>query len=189
MGQANNCTRVQRKHRLEDAELSVRKRKTHSNQNRLPMCSQFPRSRLRRSAQHTVANPWQPHREMVKRADVRLLVARGLGLALLGMSALLKPVNPVRILPRRSRDKTLRNDSAFETSVMLLRPIANSSVPARDIPFFAHVVTPALGSFPARLLVWLHTIGNATGINRQVDCFKELCVCKPGLSSRGDRKT
>jgi hypothetical protein len=125
----------------------------------------------------------------VEGADVRLLGACGLGLPLLGMSALLKPVNPVRILPRRSRDKTLRNNSAFETSVMLLRPITNSNIPARDIPFFARAVTPALGAFPASLLVWLHTIGNATGINGQVDCFKELCVCKPGLSSRGERET
>jgi hypothetical protein len=92
------------------------------------------------------------------------------------MSALLKPVDPIRMFPRRSRDKTLRNNSAFETSVMLLRPITNSNVPARDFPFFADAVTPALGSFPASLLVWLHTIGTATGINGQVDCFKDLRV-------------
>jgi hypothetical protein len=113
-----------------DAGLLVRKRKKHLNQNRLLMCSQVPRSRLHCSAQRIAASPCQPHKEMVRRAEVRLLGVCGVGLPLLGMSALLKPVDPIRMLPRRSRDKTLRDNSAFETSVMLLCPIANSCIPA-----------------------------------------------------------
>jgi hypothetical protein len=46
------------------------------------------------------------------------------------MSALLKPEHPVRMFPGRSRDKTFRNNSAFETSVMLLCAIAYSCIPA-----------------------------------------------------------
>jgi hypothetical protein len=105
------------------------------------------------------------------------------------MSALLKPEHPVRMFPGRSRDKTLRNNSAFETSVMLLCPIAYSCIPACDVPFFAHVVTSALGAFPVCLLVRLQMIGNATQINRQVDCFRDFCVCKAGLSSGVERET
>jgi hypothetical protein len=126
---------------------------------------------------------------MVERAEVRSLGARGLGLPLLRMAALFKPENSVRMFVRRSRDKTLRNSFAFETSVISPCPIAYSCVPARDVPFFAHLVTSALGAFSVCLLVRLRTIGNATRINRHADCFKDFCVCKAGLSSGVEGET
>jgi hypothetical protein len=119
----------------------------------------------------------------VESAEVRLRGARGLGIPLLRVSALYKPENSVRMFSRRSRDKTFRNNSAFETSVTLLCPIAFLCVPARHVPFFAHAVTSALGTLLVCLLVRHHPVENATGINRPVDRFEDFRGCKAGLSS------
>jgi hypothetical protein len=126
---------------------------------------------------------------MVERAEVRSPGARGLGLSLLRMPAMFKPVNSVRLFPRRRRNKELSKNSAFETSLILLCPIAYSCVPARDVPFFAHVVTSAPGAFPVCLLVRLHPVRDTMRINRPVDCFKDFCVSQVGPSSGVDGET